>query len=170
LTKKPSEKKKTGRPGKLTKRLQNRICKLIELGNYPEVAAQHEGIGKTTYYKWMEWGQSQPSKEGGLYRKFREAIKRSRAKKAAKYLAAILRAVPDHWQAAAWVLERSERDHWAKKEGQAEGFSADELMEFVAAVIGVINSTVKSKKDRAAIKTKLQKAADALAKKKARRK
>lgn len=43
----------TGRPTKYNEELQTKICKLIERGDRPEVAAGVNGISRNTYYLWM---------------------------------------------------------------------------------------------------------------------
>lgn len=47
----------TGRSTKLTPELQSEICKLIAAGNYPEVAAEANGIDRATFYRWMAKGK-----------------------------------------------------------------------------------------------------------------
>ena len=46
----------TGRPLTLTPALQERIVDLVKGGLAPERAAQSVGVGRTTYYRWMQQG------------------------------------------------------------------------------------------------------------------
>ena len=66
---------KIGRPTKLTPALQARIVKLVREGNYPETAAQSEGVHRDTYYSWMERGREREQP----FADFPDAMTRARA-------------------------------------------------------------------------------------------
>jgi len=63
--------KKIGRPSKLNAKSKERLLEALRVGNFREVAAEYAGIGTTTFYRWMEKGESE---EKGEYRDFREAV------------------------------------------------------------------------------------------------
>lgn len=102
-----------GRPSKLTPERQKRIVDAIRAGNYVETAAEYAGIGKTTFYRWMEQGEQASH---GIYREFRDAVMRARAEAEARSVALIQKAAPDDWRAAAWWLERAFPDRWGPRQ------------------------------------------------------
>ena len=96
-----------GRPTKLTPEVQQVIIEGLEHGMHQESACSRAGINKTTYYRWLERGDSE-APEDEIYRTFRHAVEKARAKPEAEALQAINVAWRDGtWQAAAWFLERS---------------------------------------------------------------
>ena len=102
-----------GRPTKLTPEVQDRIIQALKAGNYVETAAEYAGIGKTTFYRWMEQGAKASR---GIYREFRDAVTRARAEAEARNVAIIQKAAPDDWRAAAWWLERAFPDRWGPRQ------------------------------------------------------
>ena len=104
-----------GRPTKLTPETQDSIVEAIREGMYQEIAAATVGISTSTYYRWMERGQTgQPEDEP--YREFREAIEKGRAEAERAKLKVISReAEKGNWTAAAWWLERSFPARWGRR-------------------------------------------------------
>ena len=102
-----------GRPSKLTPELAARIVKAIAAGNYPEVAAESEGVGKTTLYRWMEQGARD---ESGPFREFRESVMRARARAERKMVRIVRTAAREDPQSAQWYLERSASDRWGRRD------------------------------------------------------
>lgn len=47
-------KTKMGRPSKLTPERQDEIVELLKAGNYVETACALVGVGRSTFYDWME--------------------------------------------------------------------------------------------------------------------
>ena len=115
------------RPIKLTDEITECICGLIEKGNYPSTAAAACGIGESTFYKYMQWGEYHTTKSGRKarpkkqFKEFRERIKKSEKIAETHYLNEIRKAAigdenrKPQWQAAAWVLERKYGDKWGNK-------------------------------------------------------
>lgn len=102
-----------GRPTKLTPEVQEKIVSLVRAGNYPEVAAQAAGVGRSTYYDWMRWADE----KGKPYSDFSEAVKEAQAAAESHAVTIIRKAAMDgSWQAAAWFLERSKAERWRRKE------------------------------------------------------
>lgn len=101
-----------GRPSKLTPELAYEIVSYINAGNYPEIAAEACGIGKSTFYRWLEKGREEPK---GKYGEFWEAVKKAKAQSEARNVMIIERAAEKTWQAAAWYLERTCPDRWGLK-------------------------------------------------------
>jgi len=94
-----------GRPTKLDDKVTIEICKLIELGVTPPVAAECCGITRQTYYNWMERGQK--SKRKSQYQEFFYKIEESKAL-AVKDCVLKIRDSKD-WKALAWLLEHLDK-------------------------------------------------------------
>lgn len=121
-----------GRPTKLTPALQARIVKLVREGNYPETAAQVEGVDPRTFYRWMERGQSEgPDDEP--FRQFRQAVTRARATAQRKMLAHVAKAAPKDPENARWYLERTAPDLYGRRDKLVvENLVSQELDGFLA--------------------------------------
>jgi len=102
-----------GRKPKLTKELQEQICRLISAGNYIKTACQASGISEQTYNNWKKWGEQRGK---GEYSEFLEAVKKAEATAIAKNVTVIQLAARESWQAAAWWLERKYPRDWGRKE------------------------------------------------------
>lgn len=101
------------RTTKLTPEVQDAIVKALLLGNYVETAVAYAGIGKNTFYTWMERGLSEET-EDQLYRDFRDAVEKAKASAEVKDVALIDKASQTSWQAAAWKLERKFPHKWGR--------------------------------------------------------
>lgn len=93
----------TGRPSKYTPETVKKITDALELGATYELACNYAGIDYSTYQKWRA---SKPA--------FEEATRLAEGKAAVKWLAKIEASAADHWQAAAWKLERRYPDKYGK--------------------------------------------------------
>jgi hypothetical protein len=112
------------RPG-LTEEIQKNICDALTQGNYQDDAARYAGIAESTYYKWISRGMDERNRveDGGkpdtkevMYVEFVEAVEKARANASVRNVMLVQRAAQDHWQAAAWWLERSFPKKWGRKE------------------------------------------------------
>jgi transposase len=104
------------RPTKLTPEKHTKIVELIRAGNYAETAATLTGIGKQTYYTWMQKGEG--PKARSPYKEFRDAVTAAKAEAEARMVTVIQRAAVDgSWQAASWYLERTQHSKFGKKQG-----------------------------------------------------
>lgn len=118
-----------GRPTKLTPEIAARIAKAVACGNYPEVAAESEGIDKRTFYRWMEQGARD---EAGPFQQFRQSITQARARAERKMVRIVRRAAPSDPQSAQWYLERSASDRWGRRDKvQIENAVRDELAQAI---------------------------------------
>lgn len=104
-----------GRPLRLDKQRQQRICEALRAGNTRAASAAYGGVGESTFYRWMERGEAASS---GIYRDFWEAVKEAEAACEIRNVALIQKAAQDNWTAAAWWLERRKPDDWARVERQ----------------------------------------------------
>jgi hypothetical protein len=106
---------RNGRKTTLTEATTNHLAQLLKAGNYLQVAVSAAGVPLSTFTLWWKRGdpdKADPADE--LYRDFRERMDRARAEGEARNVALIAAAGPDNWQAAAWMLERSYPERWAR--------------------------------------------------------
>ena len=95
-----------GRRSKLTEEVTERFIRAIKVGCPIKDACGCAGIGETTYYKWMQWSDSD-RRDVKIYRAFREQVKVAEGEATQAWLAIIEKAAREgSWQAAAWKLER----------------------------------------------------------------
>ena len=116
-----------GRPSKLEDSRVEELVKWLKLGYYIEDACTMAGIGKTTYYRWLE------KAEEGLeeYRDFRDSVQKARAEAEGAHIMNIRKAADiGVWQASAWYLERSHPSKWGKKNPDLISEESDEPVEF----------------------------------------
>jgi hypothetical protein len=114
--KKPAKKtaKKLGQPTKLTKELQEELCKHLRSGCYQNIACDLVGISEETFRNWRKWGRNGDPR----YKDFFEAIKKASAHPFDVALSAIFGAIDKgDWKAAAWFLERRRPKEWALRSG-----------------------------------------------------
>ena len=101
-----------GRPTKLSDERQAQIVADVRAGNYAEVAAKRAGIGETTFYRWMRWGEAGRVR----YRQFRQAIQDAEGHAEVRAVTLIATEMSMDWKAAAWYLERKFHDRWGRRE------------------------------------------------------
>lgn len=124
---------KGGRPTKLTKEVQAKICNAIRAGNYMETASAYAGISKSTLYEWLRRGEREKQrvaennrarirKSEQIYVEFSDSVEKALAESEVRDVALIAKASETQWQAAAWRLERRFPERWGKKDNvQLEG-------------------------------------------------
>jgi hypothetical protein len=111
-----------GRKSKLTKQRIDKIAGLIREGNYAKTACAASGITESAYYLWLKEGRAALAKEEPLNAREKlaaqlvEAIEAAEAEAEARAVQVIQGATMDHWQAAAWYLERKHADRWGRKD------------------------------------------------------
>jgi len=115
----PEEKKKNpgGRPCLLTYELQGRMVEIISAGNYRCTASVLAGITDETAGVWNTQGEKDAA--AGLTTKFSEfsaAIKQARQVGVAYATRQVRAAMPNHWNAAAWWLERTDPKSWGRRD------------------------------------------------------
>lgn len=102
-----------GRPTKLTPENQAIIIKAIGLGATYKAAANAAEVSYDSLNLWLKKGKKAKS---GRYFKFYYAIKKALGDRQARWLSQIERAAENGtWQAAAWKLERTEREHFGRQ-------------------------------------------------------
>ena len=99
---------------KLTPELQKEFCNAIENGSSILGACGYVGISEKTYYNWIE--RAEEAKTRTKFVKFKEAVDKAKAKALHNFEQVITRASLEHWQAAAWMLERRHSNLYGKRE------------------------------------------------------
>lgn len=124
---------------RISEDLIEKIAKYISEGNYVEVACAASGIGKTTYYRWFDIGEKSKS---GIYREFRNAIKKAEADAETKYTGVIKDAAnTGQWTAAAWWLERRYPERWGKREKLQVDANLTTWVDFVKGALSANGNT-----------------------------
>ena len=101
-------------PVRLTLELTEEICKLVRARVPPTVAASSL-VSERVYFKWMQLGRE--GKRADCVR-FMQAVEKARAEAEIGSVVQVVTAAKDprHWTAAAWMLERSWPERWARVE------------------------------------------------------
>jgi hypothetical protein len=105
---------KIGRPTKLNADATNQILDALRLGVPQSTAVAYAGISRSTYYRWLAAADDPEASDD--FRDFRDAVEVARAEAEVRSVAVIQNASGRSWQAAAWFLERSFPEHWARKD------------------------------------------------------
>jgi hypothetical protein len=106
--------KKRGRPNKLTKEMQDKLCAYIAEGQYITTACRLVGVDYATMRRWILQGEQDMS---GKFYEFQEAISQAEALAEAERVKLILQAGKyDDWKANAWYLERKFPEKWGRKD------------------------------------------------------
>jgi hypothetical protein len=106
-----------GRPrpqATMTPERVDRIVSAISAGNYLNVAIASAGVPQATFYDWWKRGAAGGAPGDAEFRDMRERVERARAEGEVRNVAIVAAAARESWQAAAWMLERSYPDRWAR--------------------------------------------------------
>lgn len=98
---------------KLTEEIIARLATLVRAGNYIATACAAAGVPRQSFYAWLRRGESTAPGDG-LYRKLKTEIDQARAEGEAALVTRITLEAQRNWAAAAWMLERSYPDRWAR--------------------------------------------------------
>lgn len=95
-----------------TDETREKILNALRAGNYRVAACKFAGISNDTFGRWMRAGNAgeQPFAE------FADQVKQAEAQAEASLVATIRKAAGDHWQAAAWLLERKYVTRWGRRD------------------------------------------------------
>jgi hypothetical protein len=100
----PEQRRRPGRPSKLTQETKKRLLQGVQAGLPYGLACSNAGIHYSTLRRWIAKGEEANS---GEFREFFDALKRAEAEGAFLHVSNIVRAGNEgHWQASAWMLER----------------------------------------------------------------
>jgi len=107
--------KAPGAPSKFSEERAERLLQAVRGGNYLQTACAFAGINYGTMRRWIHKADEPDAPQE--YRDFRDAMEKARADAEVASVAKIQKAANEgQWQAAAWFLERSMPDRWAKKD------------------------------------------------------
>lgn len=95
-----------------TDETREKILNALRAGNYRVAACKFAGISDETFRVWINAGKrGEPG-----YLEFLEQVKQAEAQAEASLVATIRKAAGDHWQAAAWLLERKYTTRWGRRD------------------------------------------------------
>jgi transposase-like protein len=97
---------------KLDDHVQERIVAAIADGNYAETACRAGGISDSTFYRWLERGESD---ESGPYADFADAVRAAEAAAEIDALEAVKAARYSDWKSAMTFLERRFPSRWGRQ-------------------------------------------------------
>jgi len=112
------------RPTKLNPERIQRICDALRSGNTRQASAQYAGVN---YHSLRRWERSNDD--------FADAIKKAEADHVVYCVATIKKAMPTHWQAAAWWLERRRPDDYGRNLTRRADRAMDKLLDEMLANI-----------------------------------
>jgi len=115
-------------PSALTPELRIQVERDLATGATQAVVAQRAGVTSRTLRKWLATGKVTPQVEAQPATSEPLAIRLERAEPGlvASVIAAAQRG---HWQAAAWLLERSFPERWGRREPQTPPVPQDRFSE-----------------------------------------
>ena len=96
---------------KLTRRVQERIVKAISSGSSLKIAHNCAGVPSSTFYRWMKRGEEG---DGEIFVAFRRAVLKAENEHFERMAQIVTEAADESWHAAAWMLERRNRDDFGK--------------------------------------------------------
>lgn len=109
-----------GRPTKLDAKTTERIVQMLGAGGPLETAAAAAGVGKRTFYDWLERGDPDGTEKANEpFRVFRERVEIARREGEQRHVLAI--ATNPDWRARAWLLSRTNPDQFAPRRGGPKG-------------------------------------------------
>lgn len=104
-----------GAPSKFSEERAERLLQAVRGGNYLKTACVFAGIDYSTLRRWIHKADEPNAPQE--YRDFRDSLEKARADAEVASLAKIQKAANEgQWTAAAWFLERSMPERWAKKD------------------------------------------------------
>ena len=113
-----------GRPAALTDEVIKRICDELRQGGTKAAAAAASGYSLSAFMQWQAAGRKEiesiadgnPANRSKVQMvKFVEAMADAELVGEAELIRVIRRASEDHWQAAAWILERRHPEKYGRR-------------------------------------------------------
>lgn len=99
----------------LTPELQKQIVDNLTLGVTVQDTCALVGISLAAYYGWVRRGEK-PGQTNPVYVQFAQAVTRARVEARRAAIVTVRRAVADgDVDAAQWLLERSDPEHWGRR-------------------------------------------------------
>ena len=104
----------------------SRLIEAVREGNYRETAARLAGIGRSTFYRWLDKARESPE---GPYGDFAARLDAAEAEAEADAVRDIREAGRTTWQARAWYLERRHPSRWGRRAEVKEDDQGDKAAE-----------------------------------------
>lgn len=105
--------------------LVDALLVMLRAGNYVEVACRAVGMARSTFDYFLARARDGDER----YTVFAADVERARATGEARNVAAIAHAAREQWQAAAWLLERTYPDRWARVSQRSEPEPAPKVID-----------------------------------------
>lgn len=96
----------------LTTQRHERFTSLMRAGNAFDTCARAVGVAPSTARTWYRQGAGAAA--GEPFRTFRLDVDRADAEAESRNVAIVATAARESWQAAAWLLERTHPERWAR--------------------------------------------------------
>lgn len=124
-----------GRPSKLTLERKEKILQAVQAGNYFNTACAYADVDPGTAYGWVRRGEGRDPEHGPTepYIEFARELRRAHAVAEMHKVAIISVAAGEHWQAAAWWLERMFPDRYALRNRSSVSVELKAEVEHIAA-------------------------------------
>jgi transposase-like protein len=101
------------------------LTQALTAGHYMDRACKIAGISRSTAYRWLDMADKEqaqidkgekPTESGQAYIAIAEEIRKAKEAAAHRAMMSIQNAVANGtWQAAAWYLERTDAEHYARR-------------------------------------------------------
>jgi hypothetical protein len=102
----------TGRPGKLTTEVREKICAAVSAGSYIRAACNYAGIDRRTFSYWLARGKKARK---GIYRDFYLAVRKAEADCEVATVAAWKRSMPENPGEYRHFLARRYPARWSER-------------------------------------------------------
>jgi len=107
--------------------LRERIIEALKAGCFENAACDYAGVSMSAWDKWKARGVAElermeekdlakPSKEHEVYVQFVQGIKKAKGEGRVYAVKIIRSAMNRNWQAAAWFLERTDPENYARRQ------------------------------------------------------
>jgi Homeodomain-like domain len=106
-----SRDRRAGRRDSLAQGVEQQLLAALRTGATIGEAAAAAGISRSTVHRWVARGEGQD----GRFQNFAEAVAQARAEAKVGAIAAVRRAMPEDWRAAAFYLERTDPEQWGRR-------------------------------------------------------
>ncbi len=126
-----------GRPSKFTPERAQAVLLALEGGCTRHAAAGAADVHYSTLVRWI-----------GEHAEFRAEVEKAEDRAEARFTAAVLQAVPDNWQAAAWWLERRKHQDYARRDRVDMQIEVRREVERIAAETGLDSEALIAEAER----------------------
>ncbi len=104
-----------GRRPKFTPTTIDKLCALVQAGNYIKTACLATGIAENTFYHWRRIAEN-AKHPNRLQRYFLQSLTRAEAMSEARHVQRLFDAANADWRASAHYLERKYPEKWGRRD------------------------------------------------------